>query len=1007
MNEISFNWDGREQKITGRIDPVNCGLNLSICYRNGSILEATLQDGCANPVRQGRTNLFTNPAQWLFFTNLYGKPGACSFFTDRTTISQSSSDGRQTALLTTLLNPGAEDPLFCHYRLDWLESHQAIHVQTWFEGTASFPVHQLKWLDLNITRTDLVQYDAGLPAWSGTVGAMTEPLSFRDFVCLHKEQAALTLCNTGRIILAPDQDNIRLAAFADLLGLTDDISLFSADTPLSAWISLAPWQGTKAAIKRQDELAKSGNLPGPGASAATYASAAPAAASADDYIRLTAGSLEIDLLHQPAGVSLAAVGGALAVYRDGPAQPLFTLQALDLRDGQVSQLSSGAGWQSVTVDQLDDYCVFDFCNPLIDRHPVDDFSIQVAATSRPEQNRIEWQVHVLNNHPGISVISCDFPILPFREGNWDMVLPKASGVLHRDAVRHGSHLAAIYPAYTLAMPWYAVYRPEMNGLNGLYCGAHDPDGCRKDLAGTTLPGSEYGRIRFSCPAVGLGTGANSWSLPGQMVWQLFSGDWYDAAVIYRDFVHARANWLPDETLQGRPDSPDWFRDLPFWIMDWLPNGNPDKEPIPVSIRPETPPGPRDWIDLPVKLQQALGVPIGYHVYNWHWIPFNNDFPHYFPIEAGFAEGVRELQGNDVQVMPYINGRLWDTLDKRDEDFRFTREALPHAAKHLDGSVMTESYASHEPDGRLCRLAVMCPSSWFWVRELKSITDRLFREVGVKAVYIDQVAAASQNLCCDQSHNHLPGGGSWWNESYQALMRELNRNKPADRAFTTECNAEPHAASFDGYLTWQWIEPEQIPAFPLIYAGRVAMLGRNINGYKKNDVAYCKFHIAEQVLFGQQIGWINADIVDYPAKFPFLKKMVQLRWQYRKLFNSGRLLRPPVVEADLPDQASFAGMGRPPAWQVFAMPPVRAGLWQDESGTCTLFAVNTADHEAACTVTVNLADRLLPAAEADVRLVYCESAGEKAQPVLENQLDGLKIQVSLAPEGMLVLEWPLK
>jgi hypothetical protein len=302
---------------------------------------------------------------------------------------------------------------------------------------------------------------------------------------------------------------------------------------------------------------------------------------------------------------------------------------------------------------------------------------------------------------------------------------------------------------------------------------------------------------------------------------------------------------------------------------------------------------------------------------------------------------------------------------------------------------------------------MCPSSWFWVRELKNITDRLFREVGVKAVYIDQVAAASQNLCCDQSHNHLPGGGSWWNESYQALMRELNRNKPADRAFTTECNAEPHAASFDGYLTWQWIEPEQIPAFPLIYAGRVAMLGRNINGYKKNDVAYCKFHIAEQVLFGQQIGWINADIVDYPAKFPFLKKMVQLRWQYRKLFNSGRLLRPPVVEADLPDQASFAGMGRPPAWQVFAMPPVRAGLWQDESGTCTLFAVNTADHEAACTVTVNLADRLLPAAEADVRLVYCESAGEKAQPVLENQLDGLKIQVSLAPEGMLVLEWPLK
>ncbi|MDW7659083.1 MAG: hypothetical protein SCM11_18090, partial [Bacillota bacterium] len=184
-----------------------------------------------------------------------------------------------------------------------------------------------------------------------------------------------------------------------------------------------------------------------------------------------------------------------------------------------------------------------------------------------------------------------------------------------------------------------------------------------------------------------------------------------------------------------------------------------------------------------------------------------------------------------------------------------------------------------------------------------------------------------------------------------------------------------------------------------------MLGRNINGYKKNDVAYCKFHIAEQVLFGQQIGWINADIVDDPRKFPFLKKMVQLRWQYRKLFNSGRLLRPPVVEADLPDQASFAGMGRPPAWQVFAMPPVRAGLWQDESGVCTLFVINTADQEASCSVTVNLPDGMLPASTADIRLVYCESVGENIQPAIDQQPVGLKIQVNLAPEGMLVLEWP--
>ncbi|GAI12717.1 unnamed protein product [marine sediment metagenome] len=63
----------------------------------------------------------------------------------------------------------------------------------------------------------------------------------------------------------------------------------------------------------------------------------------------------------------------------------------------------------------------------------------------------------------------------------------------------------------------------------------------------------------------------------------------------------------------------------------------------------------------------MGVPVGVHWYSWHRIPFDDDYPHHFPVKEGFAEGVRELQEAGVFVMPYINGRLWDTRDKGSEE----------------------------------------------------------------------------------------------------------------------------------------------------------------------------------------------------------------------------------------------------------------------------------------------------------------------------------------------------
>lgn len=200
---------------------------------------------------------------------------------------------------------------------------------------------------------------------------------------------------------------------------------------------------------------------------------------------------------------------------------------------------------------------------------------------------------------------------------------------------------------------------------------------------------------------------------------------------------------------------------------------------------------------------ALGLPVGFHWYHRHQIPFDNDYPHYFPTKPGFAQGVAELQAAGVFVMPYINGRLWDTKDHGAADFEFTRVALPAATKKEDGQPFVERYGSKETNGEPVSLAVMCPTTRLRQERVRDLVRRLQQGEGTRGVYVDQIAAAAPTLCADASHGHPTGGGHWWTGGYWQLLQAIRRGMPADCMLTTECNGEPFIRWFDGYLTWHW------------------------------------------------------------------------------------------------------------------------------------------------------------------------------------------------------------
>ena len=413
---------------------------------------------------------------------------------------------------------------------------------------------------------------------------------------------------------------------------------------------------------------------------------------------------------------------------------------------------------------------------------------------------------------------------------------------------------------------------------GLYLAVHDPWGSTKDLICESRPQDQSVVLAYDHPVPDMGLPGNRFELCGEAVWQLLRGDWFDAAVTYRDWVRKEAKWYPRLSPDGREDTPRWMRELSAWSLG---GGRP-----------------QDCVGAMKGFAQFLAPPTGFHWYNWHQIPFDNDYPHYFPTHPGFADGVRELQSAGVCVMPYINGRLWDTRDKGAEDFEFTKVARPAVSKNEKGEPYTEVYGSKETDGSPVRLGVMCPSTALWQDKVRGTVLRLMNECGVKGVYIDQIAAAAPTLCFDKTHGHPLGGGHWWTEGYWKLLDSLRQAMPADHMITTECNGEPYIRCFDGYLTWHWQYDGQVPAFPAVYGGSVQMFGRSYGGGETKDLAL-RMRSGQALVFGEQIGWLSPALAMEKENADFFKSVVHLRRQLRRYFYAGQMARPPQLAGKVP------------------------------------------------------------------------------------------------------------
>ncbi|MGA2661248.1 MAG: DUF6259 domain-containing protein [Verrucomicrobiota bacterium] len=653
-----------------------------------------------------------------------------------------------------------------------------------------------------------------------------------------------------------------------------------------------------------------------------------AAFGADEQLtQFSAGDLQLTVRRSVQGVSVQSLADskqAQELLAPGP-RPLFTLALRQGGSTSEAVLASDQGWCQCVVTQAATRLELRWSEPVDES--LAGLSVRAVATADARASALHWKLYVENPSTNQSLWRVVFPQLALAGPGADaaVLFPRGPGEVQRGVWERPFNYHGNYPDSGCTMQFMAAYGGGDNP-RGLYLATHDPWGSTKDLVLQSDPATHSLRLSFEHPVPNMGLAGNSFALEGEAVWGLLRGDWFDAAMIYRIWAQREAKWWPPLGRDGRPDTPRWMRELNAWTI----TGGAPGECVP-AVR---------------EFRAFLGVPLGFHWYNWHQIPFDNDYPHYFPAKAGFAQGVAELESAGVFPMPYINGRLWDSHDRGTEDFEFSKLALAGVTKHSDGAPCMESYGSKETNGQPVRLGVMCPSSPLWQNTVSNLVWRLVRECKTSGVYIDQVAAAAPKLCMDPAHGHPLGGGHWWTEGYWKMLEGIRNAMPREAILTTECNSEPFVRWFDGYLTWHWQHEGQVPAFPAVYGGAIQMFGRAYRGGATRDLAL-RMKAGQQLVFGEQLGWLDPGVVKQADNAGFFRQLVQLRSKFSRYFFAGEMTRPPALLGDVPKvKADWQWSGE---WWV-TTDAVLTGAWRlPAEGRLLLLFVNGSDAPVTASV----------------------------------------------------------
>jgi hypothetical protein len=393
-----------------------------------------------------------------------------------------------------------------------------------------------------------------------------------------------------------------------------------------------------------------------------------------------------------------------------------------------------------------------------------------------------WSIHV-RNEAGLPIVDVQFPFvicaydLGGTPGSEAVLLPHGIGKLLRPSGDHGSRETwrldpDSWQAWELTSlngdfdhypgTQFAQFMAYYNDRAGLYLACDDTRANVKRFRAL----HRVGGVRLGVAHIGDWPTQGGRQLEYDTLLTSFSGDWYDAAEIYRAWTLEQSWAVP---LSRRQDVPDWLLDSPAYITI-RPQGILDDGPVfPVEAFL---PYEEKCLPLLDRLARRLDAPLVTVLMGWEraasWV-----YPDCFPPVGGdesmtrFGRLSRERgwhTGSFCNGTRWVTGHLWNGYDGRD----YFREHCGEqgVCREADGSLWRENWdPKWRPSYATCLGAEQ-------TRQIAVDFVKRLIGWGMESIqFFDQNCGAATFACFAPEHGHPAMPGKWMAAAMTQIIDE--------------------------------------------------------------------------------------------------------------------------------------------------------------------------------------------------------------------------------------------
>ena len=581
------------------------------------------------------------------------------------------------------------------------------------------------------------------------------------------------------------------------------------------------------------------------------------------------------------------------------------------------------------------------------------FSLVARVRLDKEKPLSYWSVE-MSDYDGAKIQELIFPHLTNIKAftNEEILLSDWTGALYKNPRASQTSLSLFKRNHKHhAMQLSAIYGDEPSGL---YLATNDAEAYGKNFLIEFRDAlTDYKMINF----LEIASDKHTYRPPYDFVLGTLHGNWYDAALIYREWA-LQQEWVKNCRLHSGKMN-EWLPETDIWMWNRGYSSN---------VLPEA-----------EDLKEYLG---DYNVsVLWHWWhngPYDDAFPEYLPPREGresFVKAVAKAKSKGINMTPYMNSFQWGGATNSFREKGVER----YVARKADGSTLAHIYNKFTENP----LVPVCITQEFWRETYSGLCDTVINSYGCSGVYMDQTC--NQYLCYNPEHGHSVGGGNYWVKGYLKLVERVREKTPENNPILTgEGSGEDWMAHLDGFLTLESSRERMsgiknssvIPLFNAVYHENAITFG-NFGGftYPPYDEFWPKEFRApntETLLpatYNKQLRleqartfvWgIQPMIVNYhafarkarPVEMRFIKELVAKRKEYKEYLQYGKMMRAPKFANDYAEEIDIAQMStygyKTKGTNLFphkkVVPMLYSSAWRNDKGDILLTFVNI-DEEA--------------------------------------------------------------